>query len=94
MPSLSYEKLLQNVLSNPLLKTRFDQLAVIDSFLKPFSLPDPLHEKILADFDTWHYPYVNNVGSVFPEHPPNCRLADQYTIHTFSIPDRLHSFTF
>jgi hypothetical protein len=38
---------------------------------------------IKADFDTWHYPYVRNVGSIFPEHPSNCRLADQYTIHMF-----------
>jgi hypothetical protein len=72
--------------------TRFDQMAVIDSFLQPFALPNSLHEKILADFDTWHYPYVCNVGSIFPEHPANGRLTDHYTIRTFSIPDRLHSF--
>lgn len=91
MPSLSYEKLLQDVLNNASLSARSDKKQVIDSFLKPFSLPESLHAQILVDFDTWIYPYLKGVGTIFPEYPLNGELARRYNIHVFSLPDKLQA---
>jgi hypothetical protein len=91
MPSLSYEKHLQEVLNNASLTARSDKERVIDSFLKPFSLPKCLHEQILVNFDTWIYPYLKGVGSIFPECPLNGELARRYNIHVVSLPDKLQA---